>query len=128
MQTGRVSIPEWKKNIKGSVRGRFLGQKFIHSDRAGAKLTVKFSGTADRSVHTAGPDAGIIRCIVDGGKTVEVDPIHRYSGFHYPRTVMFFNELAEGKHTLELEILENRNGRLKYKMKTWPSELCTTAN
>ncbi len=28
-------------------------------------------------------------------------------------TVMFFNELSEGEHTLELEILDNRPGRIK---------------
>ena len=28
-------------------------------------------------------------------------------------TVMFFNELTDGEHTLELEILENRLGRIK---------------
>ena len=28
-------------------------------------------------------------------------------------TVMFFNELEQGDHTLDLEILENRSGRMK---------------
>jgi len=28
-------------------------------------------------------------------------------------TVMFFNELTDGEHTLELDIMENRPGRIK---------------
>jgi lysophospholipase L1-like esterase len=109
----QISVPQWKKEISGNVRKRFLGKPFIHSDKAGAKLTVKFTGTAIGAYILAGPDSGILKCRVDGGEPIELDPIHRYSGFHYPRTVMFFNELDEGEHTLELEILENRDGRLK---------------
>jgi hypothetical protein len=86
---------------------------FVHSAKAGAKLTIKFTGTAIGAYMLAGPDTGILKCSVDGGEAIEIDPLHKHSGFHYPQTVMFFNELSDGEHTLKLEILENRSGRLK---------------
>lgn len=43
-------------------------------------------------------------------ETQVIDTLHSYSRFNYPMTVMFFNELADGEHTLELEILGNRPG------------------
>ena len=61
----------------------------------------------------AGPDTGIIKVTVDGKQSKEIDTLHKYSGFYYPMTVMFFNELEDGEHTLELEILPNRKNRMK---------------
>lgn len=75
--------------------------------------TIEFSGTAIGAYLLAGKDAGIIKCTVDGQQTKEIDTLYPYSSFNYPMTVMFFNELDEGKHTIKLEILENRKGRLK---------------
>lgn len=85
----------------------------IYSSKAHAKLTVEFTGTAIGAYLLAGKDTGIIRCRVDGQQTKEIDTLHRFSGFNYPMAVMFFNELDEGAHRLELEILENRPGRIK---------------
>ena len=95
------------------VRGRFLKDPMIYSSTAHSKLTVDFTGTAIGAYMLAGPDTGIIRCTVDGEQTREIDTLHRYSGFNYPMTLMFFSELEDGEHTLELEILENRPGRSK---------------
>ena len=94
-------------------RNRFLKTPMIYSRRAHAGLTINFSGTAIGAYLLAGPETGIIQCTVDGEHTKEVDTLHHFSGFNYPMTVMFFNELAAGEHTLELEILENRPGRMK---------------
>jgi len=85
----------------------------IYSSTAHSKLTIDFTGTAIGAYMLAGPDTGIIKCTVDGEQTREIDTLHRYSGFNYPMTVMFFSELEEGDHTLELEILDNRPGRIK---------------
>ncbi len=85
----------------------------IYSAAAHAKLTIEFSGTAIGAYLLAGKDSGIIRCTVDGQHSKEIDTLHRFSGFNYPMTVMFFNELPAGEHTLELEILENRAGRIQ---------------
>ena len=107
------SIPKWQKEKLGKVRKHFLETPLIHSQKVGASLSIKFTGTAIGAYILAGADSGIVSCSIDGGKPVEVDTIHRYSGFNYPRTVMFFNDLEKGEHTLNLTILKNRPGRLR---------------
>ena len=61
----------------------------------------------------SGPDTAIIRCTIDGKESKEIDTLHRHSGFNYPMTVMFFNELKDSVHILELEILKNRKDRIR---------------
>lgn len=109
----KKDVPDWPKENKGAVRGGFLKFSMIYSSTAHAKLTINFTGTAIGAYMLSGPDSGIIRCTVDGKQTKEIETLHRYSGFNYPMTVMFFNELNRGDHILELEILENKPGRIK---------------
>jgi len=109
----RTGVPDWPQENTGEVRSRFENMPLIYSRIAHAKLTIDFTGTAIGAYFLAGPDAGIIRCTVDGDQSKEIDTLHRFSGFNYPMTVMFFNELADGRHHLELEILDNRPGRIK---------------
>ncbi len=105
-------VPDWSKENSGSVRKRFLQAPLIYSSTAHSKLTIQFSGSAIGGYLLSGPDAGIIRCTVDGKQTKVIDTLHHYSRFNYPMTVMFFNDLAAGDHTLELEILDNKPGRI----------------
>jgi pimeloyl-ACP methyl ester carboxylesterase/lysophospholipase L1-like esterase len=109
----QVGVPDWKKENKGMVRKPFLNSPMIYSSKAHAKLTIKFTGTAIGAYMLAGPDAGVIRCTIDGTQTKEIDTLCKFSGFNYPVTILFFNELENGDHTLELEILKNRPGRMK---------------
>lgn len=109
----KKGIPDWPKENKGKVRSRFLGIPFIYANQAGAKLKINFNGTAIGAYILSGPDTAIIRCTVDGKQTKEIDTLHRHSGFNYPMTVMFFNELSDTQHTMELEILKNRKGRIR---------------
>jgi lysophospholipase L1-like esterase len=109
----KVGVPDWEAGNSGELRPHFQKTPMIYSSQAHAKLTIEFTGTVIGAYLLAGKDAGIIKCTVDGQQTKEIDTLHPYSNFNYPMTVMFFNELDEGKHTIELEILENRKGRLK---------------
>jgi hypothetical protein len=109
----KKGIPDWPKENEGKVRSRFLGVPFIYTNQAGAKLKIEFNGTAIGAYMLSGPDTAIIRCTVDGKQTKDIDTLHRHSGFNYPMTVMFFNELRDGGHVLELEILKNRKGRIR---------------
>ncbi len=102
--------PDWSKANQGKVRPRFKNIPMIYSTTAGAKLTVKFTGTAIGAYMLAGPDTGIIKVSMDGKESREIDTLHKYSGFYYPMTVMFFNELEDGEHRLELEVLPNPQG------------------
>jgi hypothetical protein len=112
-QDNVVGVPDWKNENNGMVRKPFLKIPMIYSSKAHAKLTVKFTGTAIGTYMLAGPDAGVIRCTVDGAQTKEIETLCKFSGFNYPVTIMFFNELENSEHTLDLEILENRSGRMK---------------
>ena len=109
----KSGVPDWPNENKGKVRPRFRETPMIYSSKAGAKLTIAFSGTAIGAYLLAGPDTCIVRCTVDGKETREIDTLSKYSGFNYPTTVMFFNELDNTEHSLELEILDNRSGRSK---------------
>jgi lysophospholipase L1-like esterase/dienelactone hydrolase len=112
-QSWKKGIPDWPKENKGKVRSRFLGTPFIYANQAGAKLKIKFNGTAIGAYMLSGPDTAIIRCTIDGKESKEIDTLHRHSGFNYPMTVMFFNELSNSGHVLELEIQKNRKGRMR---------------
>ena len=109
----KKGVPNWKNENRGKVRSRFLGIPFIYANQTGAKLKIKFEGTAIGAYILTGPDSAIIRCTIDGKQSKKIDTLHRHSGFNYPMTVMFFNELSDRPHILELEILKNQKGRIR---------------
>jgi hypothetical protein len=77
----------------------------LTAEKAGAELTLQFSGTAVGAYLVAGPDAGILEARVDDGDFKPVNLYHRFSkGLHYPRTVMFGTELPAGEHVLTLRV------------------------
>ena len=106
----KKDVPNWPKENKGKVRGHFINTPMIYSSSAGAKLSIKFTGTAIGAYMLSGPDTGIIKVSVDGKLSKEIETLRKYSSFNYPMTVMFFNELENGEHSLELEILPNQKG------------------
>lgn len=112
-QNWKKGVPDWKQENKGNVRTRFQQSPMIYTKKAGAKLKINFTGTAIGAYMLSGPDAGIIKCTIDGKETRIIDTLHKHSGFNYPMTVMFFNELEDGEHTLEMETLANKPGRIK---------------
>lgn len=106
-----VHIPDWK-SIPGSKRDRFTKVPIVEGLRPGAELSVDFEGTAIGAYVVAGPDAGTVEASVDGGALKKVNLFHVHSaGLHYPRTVMFADALADGKHTLKLKILEEKDAK-----------------
>ncbi|MBF0198934.1 MAG: SGNH/GDSL hydrolase family protein [Planctomycetes bacterium] len=107
-----VAVPKWKE-VGGRVRGRFKESTMIHSSTIGAKLKVSFKGTAIGAYVLSGPDTGILRCSIDGKSPVDIDPIHKYSGFHYPQTIMLFDDLEYVNHVMTLELIDNKPGRLR---------------
>lgn len=99
-----VGKPDWAE-IAGRLRARFDDAELLSASQPGAKLGLKFEGTAVGLYVLAGPDAGKVEFSVDGKWSGEVDLYHRFSeGLHYPRTVMLEDELSRGRHELELRI------------------------
>jgi lysophospholipase L1-like esterase len=97
-----ISVPDWDK-LEGRIRPRFRKIPVLSTDKEGAEIIFKFTGTAVGAYILAGPDAGIVEVSIDSGTFVSYDLYHKYSkSLHYPRTIMFANNLEKGKHTLEL--------------------------
>lgn len=99
-----LGVPDWK-HLDGAKRARFTSIPMLCSTEPGAEATLAFEGTAVGAYVVAGPDAGMVEARVDEGPFKRVDLYHRFSkGLHYPRTVMFAEDLKPGKHTLTLRV------------------------
>lgn len=97
-------IPDWK-NLKGGKRERFTSTPVLHATNIGSEASLEFEGTAIGAFVIAGPDAGIVLASLDGGPAKPVNLFHSYSkGLHYPRTVIFADDLKPGKHKITLGI------------------------
>ena len=105
--------PDWKA-LKGECRGRFKDLPLYCATTPGAELTLTFTGRAAGAYLLAGPDAGVVEVSVDGGPFRSVELKHAHSaGLHYPRTVMFAEELARGPHTLKVRLVSGAARFLK---------------
>ena len=99
-----IGVPEWK-SLPGSKRGRFLNIPMLHADKPGAEFTVNFRGRSLGAYVVAGPDAGALEVSVDGQRVQTINLYHRFSrGLHYPRTVLFADDLKPGEHTATVRI------------------------
>lgn len=106
-----VRVPDWKA-LPGGKRERFTTIPILECTKPGVATTLEFSGTAVGAYVVAGPDAGMVEAVIDGGAPARVDLFHGFSaGLHYPRTVMFADALAPGKHTLTLRLLGEHNAK-----------------
>lgn len=99
-----LDVPKWAA-LKGGKRARFTSVPMLCAAEPGAELSLMFEGTAVGAYVVAGPDAGTVEVRIDGGPVRTVDLYHAYSkDLHYPRTVMFADDLAAGPHTLTLRV------------------------
>lgn len=104
-----VHVPMWKK-IPGSSRARFTNVPMLTATQPGATLSFSFNGTAIGTYVVAGPDAGMVEVSIDEGPFQAFDLYHRFSrGLHYPRTVMFADDLKPGSHVMKLRITNKKN-------------------
>lgn len=102
----RYETPGWDQ-IAGNCRNRFRDLKLLVTETPGAALSLRFEGTAAGAFVLAGPDAGTLQTRVDGGPWHQVPLDHRFSkNLHYPRTVMFADDLEAGRHQLEIRLAE----------------------
>lgn len=109
----KLHAPDWS-GIPGAMRDRFENVEMLEATVPGASLTLEFEGTAVGAYVLAGPDAGMVEASVDRKPPVKVDLLHAYSGgLNYPRTVLFAEGLASGRHTLSLTISAARNSSSK---------------
>ncbi len=103
--------PRWEE-IPGRCRERFRDQNLLVATDPGSELELEFEGRAVGAYVLAGPDAGTVAATVDGRDTRIVDLYHRFSrGLHYPRTVLFADDLTPGKHVLGLRVTPTKNAK-----------------
>lgn len=107
----KIQVPNWA-SLKGGKRDRFTKIPMLEGAKPGAALTLEFNGSCIGAYIVAGPDAGTVEASVDDGAPAKIVLYHGFSGgLHYPRTVMFADALAAGKHTLSLKISEEKDQR-----------------
>ncbi len=101
-----IKVPDWK-SLKGGKRGRYTSCPTLCLEAPGAEFALDFKGSAVGAFITAGPDAGICECSVDGGDYRRIDLYKGYSkGLHYPYTVMFADNLKSGEHKLTVRMVD----------------------
>ena len=84
----------------------------LHSQKVGSEFRFTFEGTFMGAFVLAGPDAGGVEVQVDGGTWRSVNFYHRHSrGLHYPRTVVFAEDLKAGSHVLTVRISKATDAR-----------------
>ena len=107
-----VSVPVWKE-LMGSFRSTYAGQKALHGKTVGSEFSITFTGRSLGAFVLAGPDAGALEITVDDVKLQRgVNLYHRHSfSLHYPRTVMLAEGLEHGKHTVTVRISPARDAQ-----------------
>jgi lysophospholipase L1-like esterase len=109
----KFSEPDWK-SLPGGKRKRYLSRPLLHSETPGKPIRIKFEGQAIGAFVSAGPDAGILKFVIDGKHKGSVDLYHHYSrGLHYPRSVMFAHDLEPGSHEIELSIKAGKRSAVR---------------
>ena len=108
----KVSVPNWK-DLKGSFRSTFAGQKLLHGSQVNSQFTYTFTGQSLGVYVLAGPDAGAIEVKVVGqDQWRSVNLFHRHSlGLHYPRTVMLVEGMKPGTHQIQARISVARDSK-----------------
>jgi hypothetical protein len=76
----------------------------FRADKAGAKLSFRFKGTAVSLYDLVGPDGGQVSIVVDGGKPRVVARIDGYCTYHRISRLGIATDLPDGEHTVEITI------------------------
>ena len=108
---GTFQLSESYRPTNGqSTRAGFVDVPMLIGEKVGEKATFAFKGNAVGICIISGADAGKIRYRVDHKPYQEVDLYTHWShALHLPWYLVLDDQLKEGKHTLELEILADTN-------------------
>ncbi|WP_186755263.1 SGNH/GDSL hydrolase family protein [Echinicola salinicaeni] len=102
--------PSWEPSDGKGTRANYVKAPMLQNEGPGSKLKINFEGNAVGIAVAAGPDAGIISYRIDGGEWQSQDLFTRWSSnLHLPWYYVLGADLEEGKHKLELKVLEEKN-------------------
>ncbi|MDP4212490.1 MAG: GDSL-type esterase/lipase family protein [Bacteroidota bacterium] len=104
----------WTPKDGLSTREGFVNVKMLTTTRAGASLTLSFTGTAVGMAIVSGADAGIISYSIDKGDFKKMDLFTPWSEqLHLPWYLLLGTDLKKGKHILRLKMAADKNSRSK---------------
>lgn len=104
--------PSWNPRDDSKTRKRFVDIPMLTSEEPGSSFDFSFRGNAVGIAVVAGPDAGIIRYVIDGGEGSTVDLFTQWSrSLHLPWYLVLGDSLKSGKHTLHVTLLDSHNAR-----------------
>jgi sialidase-1 len=99
--------PNWKTESSGDS---LLPAKLLIADKPGAEFETTFEGSAIGIVYRAGPDAGIIECLIDGkpapAPLSKIDCYHKTS---HIQTRIITSGLDPTLHKLTIKVTSERN-------------------
>lgn len=92
------------------TRAGFTDVPMLVGEKPEEEFVYEFEGTTIGICYISGNDAGMIRYRVDGGEYQMMDLYTKYSDrLHVPEYVILKDDLNEGKHKIEVEIMKEKN-------------------
>ncbi|RPE12175.1 SGNH/GDSL hydrolase family protein [Chitinophaga lutea] len=103
-------VDSWKPADEAGTRDGFVNIPVLEGQQPGATFELTFKGRGIGLAVLAGPDAGTIRYRIDG-KPARTLSLHTQwsKRLHLPWYLMLDDELAPGKHRLQVEILQEHD-------------------
>jgi pimeloyl-ACP methyl ester carboxylesterase len=107
-------VKVWKPSDGASTRPGFVNVPALVSEKPGATLHLRFTGTAAGVFVAAGPDAGMIEYAIDGGNVEVHDLYTKWSAkLHLPWARVLAANLPPGQHDLMLRVASGHNDKSK---------------
>ncbi|MES2265647.1 MAG: SGNH/GDSL hydrolase family protein [Bacteroidota bacterium] len=104
----------WAPKDNLGTRPGFVNVPVLVTEKAGAELTLQFTGTAIGMGVVSGGDAGIVSYSIDGSSYKKIDLYTAWSGgLHLPWYILFSGDLKKGRHVLKLKIADKHNANSK---------------
>lgn len=98
-------VDDWTPDNGAKTRKGFVNVPMLVADKAGASLSLDFTGRAVGIFCAAGPDACVLEYSIDGTPYKTIDTYTEWSkNLYLPWVYMLADELADGPHTLNLRI------------------------
>lgn len=102
-----ITAQHWKPE---SSSNPLLPARLLVGDKISAEFETTFEGSAVGLLYAAGPDCGIIECLIDGKPAPE--PLTRIDGFArsgHLQTRVITSGLDAGSHQLKIRIVSEKN-------------------
>ncbi len=102
-------VEKWNAT-DASTRPRFRNIPMLVATEPGARLRLRFQGTAVGMLVVAGPDVGILEYRIDDGPFQTIDQFTQWSpNLHIPWAYMLATDLENKKHRLVLRTARDKN-------------------